>query len=213
MRIYIIRHGETERNKAGVLQGWTDDPLNEAGRELAAITGRNMRPVKFDVCISSPLKRARETAEIVLRESGNGSVPVEFDDRIREISFGIMENHRLDCGLIPLSEARLFLTDPFQCKRFPGGENVRDVAARTQEFLKELCARDDGKTYLVTLHGCCVRAMLNMLYEDPQNYWHGRVPYNCAVNIVDAEKGSIRLIEDDKLYYDPSLAVDRYKLD
>ena len=55
--------------------------------------------------------------------------------------------------------------------------------------------------------------MLNMLYEDPQNYWHGRVPYNCAVNIVDAEKGSIRLIEDDKLYYDPSLAVDRYKLD
>ena len=82
---------------------------------------------------------------------------------------------------------------------------------RTQAFLKELIARDDGKTYLLGVHGCAVRAMLNFLYDDPSNYWHGHVPYNCAVNIVEAEGGRARLIADDKIYYPKEFIVDRYK--
>ena len=80
MKIYIIRHGETELNKQGLMQGITDAPLNASGREIAEISGRNMRGIRFDACVSSPLCRARETAEIILRESGNGDVPVAFDE-------------------------------------------------------------------------------------------------------------------------------------
>ena len=55
--------------------------------------------------------------------------------------------------------------------------------------------------------------MLNPLYEHPEDFWHGRVPYNCTVSIVEAHNGNMKLIADDKLYYDPDLVIDRYELD
>ncbi|MBQ7720509.1 MAG: histidine phosphatase family protein, partial [Clostridia bacterium] len=90
MLIYIIRHGETDLNVKGVVQGWYDEPLNESGRFLAAETGKRMKEIRFDGCFSSPLKRAAETAEIILRESGN-DLPITFDDRLKEMSFGERE--------------------------------------------------------------------------------------------------------------------------
>lgn len=86
MLIYLIRHGETDLNTLGVMQGWIDEPLNEGGRKLDAITGRKMKNIRFDCCISSPLLRAKETVKIIPRESGN-NVPVLTDDRIKEINF------------------------------------------------------------------------------------------------------------------------------
>ncbi|MBQ3488259.1 MAG: histidine phosphatase family protein, partial [Clostridia bacterium] len=58
--------------------------------------------------------------------------------------------------------------------------------------------------------GCALRAMLNYLYEDPSDFWHMHVPYNCAVSIVEGRNGRGRLIGDDVIYYDRSQIVDRY---
>ena len=63
MKIYILRHGETTLNSKGVMQGWLDEPLNENGRKLAALSGQAMKGVHFDECISSPFIRATETAD------------------------------------------------------------------------------------------------------------------------------------------------------
>ena len=60
MRIYIVRHGETDANNKAYLQGWSDDPLNENGRMLAELTGQGMKSICFDYCISSPLQRAKD---------------------------------------------------------------------------------------------------------------------------------------------------------
>lgn len=217
MLIYVIRHGETELNKQGVMQGTTDEPLNDFGRSLAAMTGRNMKDVHFDACISSPLSRARETAEIVLRESGNAGIlssddTFTMDERIMEIHCGTNEGKRLKDGVISAEDAERFLKDPFRFSGFPEGEDIHQLCDRTQAFLRELAARDDGKTYLVSTHGCALRAMLNPLYEDPSDYWHVHVPYNCVVNIIEVSRGKMKLIADDRLYYDPALAVDRYKI-
>ena len=94
MLIYIVRHGETDANKEGVIQGWSENPLNGNGRELAEITGRGMKGIRFDACISSPLIRAKETAEIILRESGN-AVDIVFDDRLKELNFGVFEKTKI----------------------------------------------------------------------------------------------------------------------
>ncbi len=205
MRIYIVRHGETEANKNGYLQGWTDVPLNENGRIIAELTGRGIKGIRFDHCISSPLIRAKETAEILLRESGN-SVSISFDDRIKEMNFGSLEG-------VSVRDGKLiqFLKEPIVDYKFPDGESFQEVMKRTQEFLKELISKDDGKTYLVSTHGCALRAMLNFLYEDKDDYWHGHVPYNCCVNIIEVKNGTAKLIADDIIYYDPALAIDRYK--
>lgn len=206
MLIYIIRHGETDLNVKGVLQGWVDEPLNESGMRLARITGKKMESVRFDGCFSSPLKRAADTARIVLEASEN-DLPIRYDDRLREISFGVAEGRRRST----LGEqGRRFFEEPFRYEPFPGGESIRQVCARTQGFLKELLMRDDGKTYLLSTHGCALRAMLNYLYEDPSDFWHMHVPYNCAVSIVEGRNGQGRLIGDDVIYYDRSQIVDRY---
>ena len=211
MLIYIVRHGETNANVNGYLQGWTNDPLNENGRKLAVITGRGMRGIKFDYCISSPLIRARETAEIILRESGN-DIPIQYDNRIKEINMGNWERKKFRPGEreVDEHEIKMFFTDPFHFIGCPNGETIAEVCERSQFFLKELIAKDDDKTYLVTTHGFALRGMLNYLYDDPSDYWHGHVPYNCAVNIIEGENGVGRLIADDKVYYNLDDAVDQY---
>ena len=102
MKLYIIRHGETSWNVERRLQGASDTDLNENGIALAAITGAAMKEIPFDCCFSSPLKRARETARLVL---AGRNIPVTEDERLREISFGEWEGRippfcRLQCLII-----------------------------------------------------------------------------------------------------------------
>ena len=211
MKIYVIRHGETELTAKQVKQGWLDAPLNQAGRDLAVLTGRAMKGVRFDACVSSPLVRARETVEIVLRESGNGGVPVWTDDRIKEINFGEEENTPVTATSLDPETARLFFLDAFRFPGFPGGESIRDVCRRTAGFLRELAADREHETWLVGTHGCALRAMINPFYEHPEHFWQGRVPANCSVTILEVRDGRITLEESDKIYYDASLLVDHYK--
>lgn len=212
MKIYVIRHGETDANKNAVFQGITNWPLNEYGIQLAEITGTNMKGIKFDACFSSSLDRAKQTAEIVLNNSGNSDVSIQIDDRIIEFNAGIYEGKKFKPSEleIPIIKILLFKWNAFLAGRFEGGETARELCKRTQEFLKELATKN-YKCVLVSTHGCAMRAMLNMLYENKFDFWQGRVPYNCAVNIIDVQDGKMKLIEKDKVFYDDKYVVDRYK--
>ncbi len=206
MIIYILRHGETRLNAKGVMQGRLNEPLNQSGRDLAEMTGKAIKGIHFDCCISSPLDRAKETAEIILRESGN-DIPIDIDDRIIEIDFGNMEEKKItEMG----EEGFRFFNDPFHFAGFPNGETIQDVCDRTQEFLKELIAKDDGKTYFISTHGCAMRGMVNYLSDNPADYWFGHAPYNCSFTIVEADGGKARITDIDRVYYDPGLIVDHY---
>ncbi len=207
MKIYIVRHGETALNAKGVMQGRLNEPLNENGRALAALTGKAIKGVHFDRCISGPLIRAEETARIILRESGN-PIPIETDDRITEIDFGVMEGKTVaEMG----EEGRNFFHEPFRFAGFPNGETILDVCARTQSFLQELIAKDDGKTYLISTHGCAMRGMVNRLSATPADYWLGHAPYNCSFTVVEARGGKAKITDLDKVFYDPGLIVDHFK--
>ncbi len=211
MKIYVIRHGETELNVKQVKQGWMDAPLNQAGRDLARLTGQAMKGLCFDACFSSPLVRARETAEIVLRESGNETVPVQTDDRLKEINFGEEEGTPVTSSVLPPETAQLFYLDALRFPGFPGGESVRDLCRRTGDFLRELIAKDRYGTVLIGTHGCALRAMMNPLYEQPERFWQGHVPPNCSVTVLEAVNGRARILESDKVFYDPALVVDHYR--
>ena len=211
MKIYIIRHGETNANKTGLLQGISNHPLNESGIELAKITGEKMKDIHFDICYSSPLDRAMETAHLVLENSNNKQCEIITDDRIKEINMGIYEGKKIrPVGEeIPFIVLLLFKVNPFILYKFKDGERIKDVCKRTQAFLKEL-SKKDYENVLVSTHGCALRAMLNMFYDNKWNFWQGMVPYNCAVNIIEVKDGKMELVEKDKVYYDKSLCVDRY---
>lgn len=210
MQIYILRHGETRSNEQGRLQGWSNDPLNEMGMKLAEETGKAMKGMRFDAVFSSSLIRAYNTAEIVLRESNNNNI-IEIDDRVKEINMGSFEGKKFKPGECEVDSTlvKAFFVDPINAPVFPQGESVQEVMTRTQEFLREIATRDYENVLIVT-HGCALRCMLNFLYEDKNDFWHGHVPYNCCINVVKANDGGMELIEDDLILYDENLCVDRY---
>ena len=82
------------------------------------------------------------------------------------------------------------------------GENIYDVLARTKDFWEEKTTDPSlkDKTVLIASHGCAVRALLQNVYHDPENFWHGCVPPNCCINLVEIKNGRTVLLEEDKVY-------------
>ncbi|TNY18854.1 histidine phosphatase superfamily [Rhodotorula diobovata] len=93
--VTIVRHGETDYNKAGIVQGHLDVPLNAQGVAQARVTGRwfAAQGVRFDEAFSSDLGRARKTAETIL-EAQRDAAPLVLDERIRERHLGTMQGKR-----------------------------------------------------------------------------------------------------------------------
>ena len=201
MLLYVLRHGVTRWNKLKKVQGAMDIPLAPEGIELAEKTGKALRDVPFDICFTSHLTRARQTAQCVL---GDREIPVIEDKRIQEIDFGVLEGTQFKDaqGKIVSREMEIFFEDPLNFKRPENGENISDILKRTREFWIEkttdLALAD--KTVLVSSHGCAVRALLQNIYQDPAHFWHGCVPPNCSINLVEVKDGKIRLLEEDKVY-------------
>ena len=135
-----------------------------------------------------------------------------MDDRLKEINMGDWEgkHFRTTEDGIDVQAMKQFFSNAFAFSGFPNGESVSSLCERTQAFLTETAALDQNMTVLVSTHGTALRAMLNRLYEDPSDFWHGHVPYNCAVSLVETEDGTMVLKEDDRIFYDQSLIVDRY---
>ncbi len=152
-RLYLVRHGETDWNAEGRLLSFTDVPLNARGVEQATALAQALAQVRWHAAVSSPLLRARATADLIL--AGQVGAPtLEIDEGLRELDFGPYEGW---------SEARLE-ADPVAATRrrhggqLPGVEAEDDVAERARSFL---AAHEDteGAT-LVVGHGRMLRILI-----------------------------------------------------
>ena len=202
MRLYIIRHGETEWNKVKRLQGQTDIPLAEEGIRLARETGQGMKELPIDLVISSPLTRAVQTAQLLTE---GRDVPILTDERTIEISFGDWEGECiLDSDVLSADFRRLFYEDPLHCVCPPGGETFDEVRKRTGAFYQSLLLNPDykEKNILISTHGAASRCLLTQFYEDKDDIWRGGVPKNCAVTIVEVSGGVGKVLEKDRLFYE-----------
>lgn len=203
MKIYFVRHGETDWNKARRIQGQVDIPLNEFGRHLAEETAKGLADIPFDICYTSPLGRAVETARIILE---GREVPVIEDERIIEMAFGEYEGKCCSKkGWELPREFQRFFDDPEHYITPSGGENFTDVRRRTGEFLADLLKRkelEDGNV-LVTTHGAALAGLLNNIKDRPIcDYWGQGVHKNCAVTEAEAVDGKIHIISENTVYYE-----------
>ncbi|MDE6517052.1 MAG: histidine phosphatase family protein [Acetatifactor sp.] len=208
MKIYLIRHGETDWNLEQRLQGATDIPLNENGLELARETAQGLRDVAFDVIYTSPLKRARQTAEII---RGERDIPLIDEPRIREIGFGIYEGYCCSPKnfTIPDPAFMNFFMDPGNYIPPQGAESIEQLCQRTTDFLHEVAYSPDnaGKTILFSSHGAAVKGLLSSLtVTDMKNFWNGGVHKNCGVTILDVTEGQITIERENVIYYDEALS-------
>lgn len=88
---YIVRHGQTLLNFLDKAQGWTDSPLTDNGRQTAISLGNKLIGINFDAVFASDMLRSVQTAELILQASGNTSIPIQKDTRLREWCLGSME--------------------------------------------------------------------------------------------------------------------------
>jgi len=227
MKLYLLRHGETNWNTLRRLQGTLDVPLNEKGRRLAELTGQGMKDIPFSAAFASDLSRAYETAGLILQynpgfhdanEAYLSALPEEKkkavaevcgcrilkDVRLREMSLGSWEG-----WIAPKVEGR-GLGDYWQDRSrngFPEGmECATDLLARAEDFLGDITARPELKdrTVLAVTHGGFLRALLEVLTGGPE--FGAQLFRNCETAIADIDgKGRVTALEK-KLFYDPDLA-------
>ncbi|WP_294429674.1 histidine phosphatase family protein [uncultured Treponema sp.] len=179
MSLYIMRHGRTDWNNLKKLQGRTDIPLNDEGRQMADDARTEYKDVHFDVCYCSPLVRARETAQILLRDR---EIPIIIDNRLIEMSFGVFEGvekayENRDCQMFA------FFTDPEHYIAPEGGESFEELFARTGNFLKEVVEPDltAGKDVLIVGHGAMNSSIICQVKNIPlAQFWEAGIE-NCKL--------------------------------
>jgi uncharacterized phosphatase len=144
--LVLVRHGETEWNRIGRVQGRTDIPLNDTGREQARAAGRRLRGQAFDAVVSSPLSRAADTARIIAAELGLGEP--ELVEALVERDYGRAEGwtdddirDRMDGHLV----AR---------------ESREATVARVKPALLAIAERHPGQRVLVVSHGGVIGSLI-----------------------------------------------------
>lgn len=202
MEIYIVRHGETIWNKAGKLQGSTDIELNDAGRELARITGEALKDTRIDKIYSSPLKRAYETACLI---RGDRDIPVITDERIKELCFGNLEGQVMsDMKEDPESHFKNFFEAPHKYVPDEKGESLHDLCKRTAQFMDEVIIPQSNvcERIVIVGHGAMNKAiMCHVKKHGIDKLWSGGLQKNCNVIIVDYTDGAFTVIDEEKIYY------------
>lgn len=160
--IYLLRHGQTEFNREGRLQGRLDSPLTALGQDQARRMGRVLRQVierpEAWTMVASPLGRTRHTAELV-REAAGLDCRIEIDDRLAELDVGQWEglNRQEILACAPhVDFAPGWMFDA------PGGEGAHGMSARLAAWLAEH-DESDGRRRIVVSHGVAGR-MLRHLY-------------------------------------------------
>lgn len=168
--LYIMRHGETDWNAQHKLQGKVDIALNSHGIEMAENAAKRYADVHFDVCFCSPLTRAKQTAQILLK---GRHVPIYYDDRLMEMSFGKWEGVS---GSFPAKSGPMsvFFSDPENYIPPEGAESFDELFARTGEFysqkVKPLLLQN--KDVLIVGHGAMNSSIICRVLGIPlKDFW------------------------------------------
>jgi broad specificity phosphatase PhoE len=163
--LYIIRHGQTELNKKGIIQGrGIDADLNNTGRTQAAAFFKAYRNVTFDKIYVSELKRTQQTVQQFI----DLGIPYEKLPGLDELAWGIHEGEAStpENRAAFLAIMRDWLEGRLDVK-FEGGESPNEVLARQKEALNVIMSHPEEKTVLVAMHGRAMRLFLCLLTDVP----------------------------------------------
>lgn len=165
MKIYLLRHGETDWNRDGKIPYNKNLTLNETGIKQAEVARKMLENLDYDLVIASPFIRAKRTAEI----ANNGRKDLIIDDRLRERNPGILD------GMLRTNVNLKGFHNYYQNLEFEGAENIQDFCKRVWDFLDEIKVKYKDKTILLVTHNVVIRAIKAYILGIPadgniQNY-------------------------------------------
>ncbi len=162
--LVLVRHGESQWNLENRFTGWVDVPLSEKGEKEAKAAGEKIKKqnIHFDIAYTSKLKRAQHTLTIILEGLGQKNVPVHEDQALNERHYGDLQ------GLNKAETAEKFGEHQVKVWRRsydvapPGGESLKDTAARTLPYFESKILPDlkKGHNVIVAAHGNSLRSIV-----------------------------------------------------
>lgn len=195
VRIYLARHGETEWNRETIFRGSKDIELNENGiRQAEALAGA-ISEVEFSAVYSSPLSRARKTAQL---SAAAHKLDLSIDQNLCDICYGDWEGKTLQQVQAQYGDLYSLWENQPQLVTFPRGGSLTAVQQNAARFLENALERHDSETILVVAHRAVNKVMLcHLLGLD--GAWFFRIRQDTACyNVFDYAKNStvIRLLND-----------------
>ena len=168
-RLVLVRHGESEWNKLNLFTGWRDPDLTEKGVTEAVRAGRFLeaKGLVFDIAYTSVLKRAQRTLDLILAELGQEDLPIVRDQALNERDYGDLSGLNKDDARKRWGEQQVLVWRRSYDIAPPGGESLKDTAARVLPYYKTHIWPDvkAGRDVLVVAHGNSIRALIMYLEE------------------------------------------------
>jgi len=165
--LVLVRHGQSDWNLKNLFTGWRDVDLTDKGVSEAREAGRKLKAqgIKFDVAFTSALKRAQRTLELMLGELGQTTIPVFKDQALNERDYGDLVGLNKDDARKKWGEEQVHIWRRSYDIAPPGGESLRDTAARVLPYyVTEILPRVlRGERVLVAAHGNSLRALVMVL--------------------------------------------------
>jgi 2,3-bisphosphoglycerate-dependent phosphoglycerate mutase len=165
--LVLTRHGQSEWNLKNLFTGWKDVALTEVGITEARAAGRKLKAqgISFDIGFTSALKRAQDSLTLMLEEMGLSAIPVIEDRALNERDYGDLSGLNKDDARRRWGDEQVHVWRRSYDVAPPGGESLRDTAARVLPYyLEEILPRVlRGQRVLVTAHGNSLRALVMVL--------------------------------------------------
>jgi 2,3-bisphosphoglycerate-dependent phosphoglycerate mutase len=165
--LVLVRHGQSDWNLKNLFTGWRDVDLTDKGVAEAREAGRKLKAqgIKFDVAFTSALKRAQRTLDLMLDELGQATIPVIKDQALNERDYGDLVGLNKDDARKKWGEEQVHIWRRSYDIAPPGGESLRDTAARVLPYyVTEILPRVlRGERVLVAAHGNSLRALVMVL--------------------------------------------------
>lgn len=188
MKFIFVRHGKTHFNEINLTQGWCDSPLSKLGVKQVENMSLQLKDYSINKAYTSPLGRAVETSEIILRSH---SIAPIYDKRLKEVNFGILEG----INTLFVKELRIDAPnwmDTLEMDYRPyEGEDLRDVINKHIESINDIIASSkEDDTVLIVGHGCSLYGLVKTLIPHDERL---RFPDNATAIIVDYKEGHYSL--------------------
>ncbi len=162
--LILVRHGQSEWNLKNLFTGWKDPELTEKGVEEARATARKLRAAGLmpTVWFTSALKRAQHTLDLILDELGITEVTITRSKALNERDYGDLAGLNKDDAREKWGEEQVHIWRRSYDVPPPGGESLKDTAARTLPYYEDVILPfvTDGETVLVAAHGNSLRSMV-----------------------------------------------------
>jgi len=192
LKLYITRHGETEWNREGKMQGWQNSDLTDKGVENARKLGKRLKDIDFDCIYCSPLGRAVDTANYI---KGDKATRIVIKDSLKEMGFGCWEGkeHEEVMGRYPEQRHNFWhrphLYEPVD------GESYQELLERVGAVFGEITGDEASRDVLIVTHAAVIKAIYSIVKNIPlEDFWGEPYMYDTCLTVMEISGSGIRLL-------------------